>query len=458
MGVDGEHDEWGYEEGKPYRTRQARTPDDWLDAALHAERYVARFRHEDENGVWWDNPDGGAPTPGYPDAVSGIMYFYIQLARVTGDPRFHREAEQSARWVLAHWNNSRPEQGTPLEGFDSCLGNMLLEAYRTFGDKTYADAARAFANQWVESSTPGAHGPKWTGNTAWAKDGGIILFLLNLGRTLDDRTILDFTARAGEQYLSEGETGADGRIVFDGKLGGTAEWEGVVFHMDYNMPNWEFGAAGSGYILLALHELTGDPRYVKAAEDQLAYLRSVAVPQTKGVLIPRTLAPDESDVFYIGHCHGIAGTGKFLHLLDKTTGTPDAKQLIIDLADGAESVGAPERMSKGLWNIDTLCCGHAGLAHYFTGLYLAYGEERWHDLAIRCGNVLLGMREEQDDGSWAWPIAFWRVKPQDITRPHTLFRGAAGIATALLELYMLETGSYTWDRLIDDPFPAHWHA
>ncbi|MBT1181594.1 hypothetical protein JS531_06380 [Bifidobacterium sp. CP2] len=450
-----EEDRWSFRVGKPYGIRQAGSTEEWLDTARQAERYIRGFQLEDADGLYWEGVGGERPNPGYADGSAGIMHFYIQLARVTGDPGYRDTARRAAQWIRAKVDEAPV---TTLEGFDSCYGLMLLEAADVFDDPTYAQTALRFAERYLSHSKTGEHGPYWTGNTAWVKDGGVILFLLALGRHLDDPAVLDVVRRAGEQYLAEGKPDAEGHLVFDGHFGGTATFEGVVFHMDHNMPNWEFGAAGSGYILLKLYELTGEQRYLDAARDQLRYLKSVAVPQTKGVLIPRSLAPEERDLFPLGHCHGIAGTGQFPYLLHRIAGDEDAAAFLHALADGFESLGAPEHQSRGLWNIDTLCCGHAGLVHYFVGLYLATGEQRWHDLAIRCGNVILGMKEDLGDGRADWPIAFWRQKPDDITRPHSLFRGAAGIGLALTEIYMMERGDFTLDRLVDDPFPTRWAA
>lgn len=448
-------DKWSFRVGKPYAIKRADSPDEWLAVALQAERYIAGFQLEDDDGVYWEGVGGEAPNPGYADGSAGILHFYIQLARVTQDPRHWETARRSASWIRSKVGEAPV---TMLEGFDSCYGLMLLEAAAVFADSSYAEAARRFAQRYLLHYEQGEHGPYWTGNTAWVKDGGIILFLLALGRYLDDPAILDVVRRAGAQYLSAGKPDGDGHLVFDGHFGGTFSVEGVVFHMEHNMPNWEFGAAGSGYILLKLYKLTGERRYLDAAFDQLRYLRSVAVPQTKGVLIPRSLGPEERDLFPLGHCHGIAGTGLFPFLLHQLTGDKSAAEFLVALADGFEAVGAPEHQSRGLWNIDTLCCGHAGLVHYFVGLYLATGESRWHDLAIRCGNVILGMKEDLGEGRADWPIAFWRQKPDDITRPHSLFRGAAGIGLALVEIAMMERGDFTLDRFIDDPFPTRWAA
>lgn len=448
---------YAYAPGKRYATHVPVRKEEWLEAAKAAERYVAQHRTvQGDTAYWNDEISSGV---GYADGSSGILYFYMSMYRATGERAYWDIAAAAGDYILDHWDGEpEPSDGSQLEGFGCAIGNVLISAFHFFEDERYAAAARSFAHRYIESAHQGEHGLYWTGNTAWAKDGNIVLFLLNTASALNDGSIRAAAISAGEQYLSEGETQPDGHVVFDGKLGGVAVWEGISFNQNYNMPNWEFGAAGSGFTLLKLYQFTSDPRYLEIARDQARYLRSVSVAQTKGVLIPRTLDPAERDVFYLGHCHGVAGTGKFLYELYRVTEDHQYLDFIVDLADGIESMGAPEHQSKGLWNIETLCCGHAGIAHFFLGLYLAQGEPRWLELAKRAGYVMLGMKEDLPDHAADWPIAFWRVKPEEITRPYSLFRGAAGIGMVLAELYMEETGNYRFDRLIDDPFPESWNG
>ena len=189
-------------------------------------------------------------------------------------------------------------------------------------------------------------------------------------------------------------------------------------------------------------------------------LEEVRVPQEKGSAITYRIYDDgaiekEGDrtVFYLGLCHGPAGTGRFYYELAKNTGDDVYRKILVDLVDGLEALGAPERQSPGFWNTVNYCCGHAGLVHFFIGLYLADHDERWRDLAVRAGDVLLGSEEIQADGSSDWPIAFNRVDPDDFTRPLGYYDGAAGIAAVLLELYLLGKDEFVWPRFGDDPFP-----
>ena len=110
-------------------------------------------------------------------------------------------------------------------------------------------------------------------------------------------------------------------------------------------------------------------------------------------------------------------------------------------------------MSAGLWNTVCYCCGHAGMAHTFLGLYCIDGSPRWREFATRCGDILLGSMKTHADGSASWPFAWERVHPEELSQRIGFYDGAAGIASTLLELFMLERDDYHWPRMIDDPFP-----
>ena len=52
-----------------------------------------------------------------------------------------------------------------------------------------------------------------------------------------------------------------------------------------------------------------------------------------------------------------------------------------------------------------------------------------------------------------WPTAFARIDPQTVDVKYSFYDGSTGIATSLIELYLLLTGQYRIHRLADDPFP-----
>ena len=89
------------------------------------------------------------------------------------------------------------------------------------------------------------------------------------------------------------------------------------------------------------------------------------------------------------------------------------------------------------------------------GLYRGTHNERYHDLALRAANVLLGEKETDENGAAYWPMAWERVKPEAIDTGRGYYDGAAGVASALLQIYLNENGNFNWTRLGDDPFPAN---
>ena len=109
-------------------------------------------------------------------------------------------------------------------------------------------------------------------------------------------------------------------------------------------------------------------------------------------------------------------------------------------------------MSAGLWNCVNYCCGAAGHVHAYIGLYLSTGEERWKQLAEQSADILLGEKDETEDGAVYWKTALDRIAPGVYTCPVGYYDGVAGIAGTLLEMYLLEENRFHWNRLADDPY------
>ncbi len=452
-----------YKPVNPFPTRRAQSPRDYLDAALAAEAWIRTFEHVSDDGTYWQQDTSQPLDITLYSGSAGVTYFYMKLAEVTGSDAFAAKARSGLSYVAAHWRDLLlPEQAAfqdDREGVPGVhlgahmgvggVGLVLIEGAKTFAKNDEASAYRQAAEEigrfyTDEAVQHGEDGPYWTGSPALLMDGGIVLFLIALYEAFGNQQLLEFIKAAGAQYLHWGAKSPRGGIDFNGA--------GIETPFDW--PNFAFGSAGSGYLLAQLFRITGDKTYLEVARECGDFLDAVAVPQTNGKLIPHKLGgDDEFTVFYLGYCHGIAGTLRFPTLMGELDGDARWRDMVEQLVDGAESVGAPEHMSAGLWNTVCYCCGHAGMAHTFLGLYCADRSLRWHDLAVRCGDVLLGSMETHADGSAAWPFAWERVRPDEFSRRIGFYDGAAGIACTLLELFEMESGDYRWSRMIDDPFP-----
>jgi hypothetical protein len=279
-----------------------------------------------------------------------------------------------------------------------------------------------------------------------------VLLLIELYARFREPEVAKLFPEIGRWYLSQGVKQPDGSVSYNGGVG-------LGFHAADTpgnnwSPNFELGTAGAAYVLARLYEVTGDASYLEAAKGSAAYLEHIAIPQKKGSLIPYWVSTDQEPIFYLGNCHGPAGSARLFYKLYDLTGDRHYFDRIVSLVDGLESLGAPERQSAGFWNNYSICCGNAALVQFFLGLYQADGDARWHDLAIRAGNVLFGEREDHPDQSSSWTIAFERIHPDVFSDDYTYNNGAAGIGCVLLQLYLNESNQFDWRRLPDDPFPT----
>jgi lantibiotic modifying enzyme len=439
--------------GKRYATLTAKAPTDYLDAAKQAERFIARYQKETPEGIYWQQDTEKPLDQTFYSGTAGILYFYLELASVTGEEFYRTIAEKGSNYLAAHWQDflsAPPTLGMGTEnGLYFGLGGLALvlnEAHRVLGSKATEDAVQGIISYYRKAARTDENGTYWTGSTALALDGGVLLLLLKQYQLSPSEELDQLIRSAGQHYLKAGKKRIGAGIVYNG-------FEGLA---PINLPNFEFGASGSGYLLTLLYQFTGEEVYLNAAKGCAEYLASLKVKQSKGFLIPHEItgADGPNPVFYLSSCHGPAGTVKLYYQLYHITGEEQWLQEIVQLVDGLESTGAPEYQSAGLWNNVCLCCGHAGLVQFFVGLYQSDGNARWRDLAVRSASVLLGEKEDLGDGAANWPLAWERIKPEHITTPLGYYDGAAGIGGVLLQIYLSESGQFHWNRLIDDPFPA----
>lgn len=448
--------------GNEYAREDVRDPEEYLQTALRAEKFLKKSQRSDSDGIYWINEgrtwrniDAPELDQSLYSGTSGILYFYLKLYDVTGREEFLQTVQDAARFLSAHWKEFFDQtpvfNGMDLKGstdglyFGAAGIAMILTA--VYEDIHYEPAARGAAEiveYYKTKAVTDSQGVKWDGPTGLAMDGGIILMLMYYYQVFGDEEVRKLVEQAGDRYVLQGERKPDGGLEFDGcrEFGIKTSW-----------PNYEFGTAGSGFLLTRLYEFTKDPKYLDAAKDCTIYMKSIQVPQKKGYLVPHDVGdPDEKPVYFLSSCHGPGGNSKLYYQLYKLTGDSTWLNDITEMVDGIESTGAPEKQSVGFWNTLCFCCGHAGLVQYFLGLWQNLKDERYHDLALRCAAVIMGEREDHDDGSTSWPMAFWRLRPDFLTEDTGYYDGAAGIASALLQIYLNETGKFSWHRLPDDPF------
>lgn len=462
---------YGFAIGQAYPATQASSPQDYLDAALQAERYIAAHQISNEDGIHWRTDDGTEKVELY-EGASGITYFYLQLYRVTGDERYADIVRKASRYLSRHWRdaigstifeNVGPNHGTLdlRHGLYRGIGGpalILLEAYKEFHDPSFADGATEIIRYYQSIASHNEHGAYWYGSSSIYLDGGIILLLIAYDQLFHDdqtRQLIDDAARF---YLTLGDDDGNGGLFFDG----------IGDLMGSTWQNLEFGSPGAALVLSRLYEHNGNTVYLDTARKALVHAESVTLPVGDGKLIPFNILADGTPVrsddgkpiFYLGWCNGFVGTSLAYYAVCHATQDAQYWHSIEQFADAAESLGAPDHESAGLWNSVCYCCGHTSILQHYDNLYVTTGDPRWLQLAERTASVLLGTKEDLPDGGADWPIAWERIHPDHITRSLGYFDGAAGAATSLLQLYELLTkgrDGFSWHRLIDDPYPESAH-
>jgi lantibiotic modifying enzyme len=220
------------------------------------------------------------------------------------------------------------------------------------------------------------------------------------------------------------------------------------------VPNFSDGTAGVVYFLATLYRETRRPELPAAALEGGKYLRAIAETSganDEGCLILH-VEPDNPNLYYLGWCHGPAGTARTFYRLHQATG--DAAWL--DWAKrGAKSLlasGIPERQTPGFWNNVGQCCGSAGVGEFFLGLHKLGGEQPYLDFAHRLAADLLARATPTPGDGLKWIHAEHRIRPEYAYAQTGYMQGAAGIGLFLLHLDALEKKRAWTFSLPDSPW------
>lgn len=449
---------------KAFNKKEINSPKDYLDAVLDVEKTISRFKVENNEEIFWNeelfSKKDTKIDESFGYGTSGIAYFYINLYEATKDEKYLKIVKKAANHISKNWKNNIPAEPHKytwpdgmhfgIYGGISGIGGTLVfikKFLQKFSDSENAikniDNALSEIVEYLKSkAVKNENGIVWTGSPVTLADGGILIFLTSLYESFPTSELKEFLEKASNAYLKNGISHENGGLEF-------SDYETCLlsepdFPYKVSQPNFELGSAGAGFILTRIYEALKDEKYLEAAKKVEIYLDSIKVQQEKGFLLPYRVAKNEEDqdkietFFYLGNCHGAVGSAKFYFNLYKTSGDKKYLEKLHSLIDGFESLGAPNFMSKGLWNNTSICCGHGGILNTFVGLYNATKENRWLELSKTSASILLGEKDEVEKGFNSWPIAYRRVVPTEFS--YTIFYndGTSGSATALLKLYLAE--------------------
>jgi len=432
-----------------------------LKGALESARWIRSAARNTDQGRYWlpepDHPEKAitvSPANGIYSGSAGIVLFFLQLAKATDDPSYLEDARRGADFLAATWHDLPAGKeripGTNLSFYNGLSGVafVLTETWKTTGIQKYKDAALAATQTLAEAAKPAGAGVAWSQSPGIIGDGSVILYLLYAARAFDRDAYRAVASRGGEHLLE---------LATQHPAGGLS-WKGVQPRLlglpdDTYFPNFELGTAGIAFVLARLSEETNEPRFLDAAKQGALHLQRIARVRGNGALISYRY-PDLQDVYYLGFCHGPAGTARLFYQLYKTTKDKEYLEWTESLAHGVIGSGIPANQTPGLWNVVCQCCGSAGLADFFFGLWAVTGKTEYYAFANRLADQTLSHQTDFDGKGARWYQAWTRVKPWDVSAETGYSIGAAGVGASLLHASLAQKGQYQALAFPDNPFPA----
>ena len=270
---------------------------------------------------------------------------------------------------------------------------------------------------------------------------GVGLALLAASRDLNRADARDLAAAAGRRLISQ-------QIA----AGGGSKWAMTPATPTRLYPNFSHGTAGVAYFLVALHQATGDRRFLEAALSGARYLVKTA--KTDGdvcLVFHHEPEADGLNLFYLGWCHGPAGTGRLFHQLATVTRDREWHTWFVRSANGIKQSGIPERETPGFWNNVGQCCGSASVADFFLSYHHITHDPSALGLARRVTDQIL-TKATRDESGTRWIHAEHRVQPGNVAAQTGWMQGAAGIGAWLLRLDGFDRGRGVVVKFPDSPF------
>lgn len=436
----------------------------FMETVADATKWIDAAERQDERGTYW------LPEPDFPEKLftqtptntiysgsGGVVLFFIQLANVTGNAQYLEKVSKGAEYLAATWRDlvEKPSNdNATVSGLNYSLycgiagvAYILNEASKATGKTKYRDAAVAASDYLISNAKHVGAGIGWSQSAGVIGDSGTVLYLLYAAREFGDRKYLDAAAKAGDRLLE--------LAIKRGELG--LSWNGYPplpgLPKDPNFPGFEAGTAGVAYTFARLYDQTKDPKHLAVAKLGADYLMNIATVKGNAALVPYQL-PENPNTYYLGWCHGPAGTARTFFELHRLTGEPKYKMWVDRLAQGLIQSGAPENRTLGYWNTVSQCCGNGAFIEFFLSLWASSGKPEYLAHARRCAKNLVSRGTNFDGKGMRWDAAYTRIQPNIVTAETGYLVGSSGIAAALLRMHLAEQGKYQAVLLPDNPFPT----
>jgi lantibiotic modifying enzyme len=416
---------------------------DWL---------LATAKRSPQGWSWPVKPGVSAVVaPGLGWGTAGPAMFFVEAFRTTGDERWLDAAREGARWMDTHLDAAAA--GWAGRGLLTGVGGwavVLHELAEAAGlaeaadDEWPASLARRALETVANHASVTGDGVHWHDLTemVWGT-AGIGCLMLTLGAHYLGPPAVDLAVRAGDWLLTQAEA-APGGIRWS--LGRAYEAERPDDQRRF--PNFAHGAAGIGFFLARLAQVTGERRFGEASLAATGWIMTT-VRTGQDTCAAFHHDPGGTDLFTLGWCHGPPGLGWLFRQLELTTGSKDWRTWLRRAARADLVSGIPARREPGFWDNLARCCGSAGVAEFFLDLHRLEGDPGDLAFAVTLVDDMLD-RAIVDNAGMRWSNVEFRLPQPDLPPETTYMQGAPGIGSTLLRLHR---------HLAGDPWTVRWpHA
>ena len=415
---------------------------EYLDAALAAERWIRASAQRAGNSTLWPAQPSDPKSVSYNlyTGMPGIVLFYLEAWHATGDKAFLDFARSGATALVARMENEAdPGLYTGLAG----IGFAVTETYKATNDPAFRQGVLRCLELFRQRAHKVGAGIAWSDyNDVIFGSAGVGLFLLYAAHALNDKSAKELAVQAGLRLIELGQS----------------ENGGLKWPQDPKfprlMPNFSHGTAGVAYFLATLYQETHQKTFLDAALAGARYLLSIANTDD-GVCLIFFNEPWAKDIYYLGWCHGPAGTARLFYRLFQVTGDRKWMEWVKKGARGILASGIPKKLTPGYWNNVGQCCGSAGVVEFFLALhritrdpeYLAFARRVAADLVARATRDVHG-----GESTLRWLQAEHRLAPKLLIAQTGYMQGASGIAMSLLHLDEFDRALRPAITLPDSPF------
>jgi lantibiotic modifying enzyme len=416
----------------------------YLAAAQRTGDWLLATAERSQKGWFWPVRPGVSAEvdPGLGWGTAAPTMFFVEAFRTTGDERWLCAAREGARWMRAHLGRSARRQAGC--GLLTGVGGWAIVLDELAGAAGH-EQDRHLAGRVLETIAARASvtddGVHWHGLTEmlWGT-AGIGCLMLTLGADYLGSQALELAERAGDWLLAQAESAPVG---IRWSLG--PAHEARYPHRKRRFPNFAHGAAGIGFFLARLAQVTGERRFLDASLAATEWIMTT-VRTDQDTCAAFHHEPDGTELFTLGWCHGPPGLGWLFRQLELTTGSATWRTWLRRAARADLLSGIPARKEPGFWDNVARCCGSAGVAEFFLDLHRLEGRPEDLAFAVTIVDDILG-RAIEDQSGMRWSNYEFRLPEPDLPPETSYLQGAPGIGSTLLRLHR---------HLAGDPWTVRW--